>query len=221
MKKGEAFTTKQKLFDPRYSKLEMVDVCNSYSNGLIDGEYIYSLWCREIDNRLDGTGFWFSPEDSGVIGPVDGEIDEEEFAEIFDEAFEAIELDEKDFAIGNADDELEQAKTAVEDVVCWASEDVNDDTDLVALIDEYADDDDDMEDEKKELREAFIKLVNASAHSTYIECTEKSADDLSEYLNNGTNKWAAGCDGSEWKTINEAISAGEEMANKKLKEEGK
>lgn len=219
MKKGTEFTTTQKIFDPRYSKLQMMDSCDAYSGGMISPEYVYSRWCREIDNRLDGTGFWFSPEDSGVIGPVDGEIDEEEFAEIFDEAFEAIELDKKDFAIGNADADLEQAKESVLDVIYWPEPEIDDNTDLVALIDEYADDEDDMGQEKQELREAFLKLVNASAHATYIESTEKSADDLSEYLNNGTNKWTAGCDGSEWKTINEAISAGEEMANKKLKEE--
>lgn len=218
MKKGNKFTTVQHIYNPEYSNLMMMDRCDAYANGMISSEYIYSLWCSEIDNRLEGTGFWFSPESSGVIGPVDGEIDEEEFAEIFDDAFDAIELDEKDFAIGNADNELEQAKTAVEEVVYWQS-DIDDDTDLVALIDECADDDDDMEDEKKELCEALVRLVNASAHSSYIQETNKSDEELSEYLNNGTSKWTDGLDCSELRAINDAIKAGEKLANKKLEEE--
>lgn len=81
MKNGTKFTTTVHIRNVEIGRDYMLDVCEGY-------EPLYDAWCAEIDAALDGTGFWHEPATSEVCGPIDGELDAEEFAEIMDAAYE-------------------------------------------------------------------------------------------------------------------------------------
>ena len=81
MKNGNSETTTTIIRNSNISKNYMLDCCDGY-------EPLYRAWCAEIDSALDGTGFWHEPACSEVCGPVDAELDEAEFAEIMDSAYD-------------------------------------------------------------------------------------------------------------------------------------
>lgn len=81
MKIGSSETTTTIIRNSNIGKDYMLDCCDNF-------EQLYREWCNEIDSSLDGTGFWHEPATSEVCGPVDAELDEEEFAEIMDSAYD-------------------------------------------------------------------------------------------------------------------------------------
>lgn len=87
MKKGTEYTTTDHIRNYKIGDTYMHNVCEDYCDGLIDSSILYNAWCSYIDAALEGTGFYHQPGTSEVIGPIDGEITEDEFKSIMDEAF--------------------------------------------------------------------------------------------------------------------------------------
>ena len=81
MKIGNNSTTTTIIRNSRIGTSHMIDACDGY-------EPLYMAWCNEIDAALDGTGFWHEPTTSEVCGPVDAELDDEEFEAIMDAAYD-------------------------------------------------------------------------------------------------------------------------------------
>lgn len=81
MKNGSSSNTTTIIRNSNIGRDYMLDVCEGH-------EPLYDAWCAEIESALDGTGFWHEPSTSEVCGPVDAELDDEEFEEIMDAAYD-------------------------------------------------------------------------------------------------------------------------------------
>lgn len=89
MKQGTSKNTTTIITNSSIGKNAMMDVCLANSgDGLIDENELYAAWCREIDSALDGTGFWHTPGTSELCGPVDSEMETDEFEQIMNTSFD-------------------------------------------------------------------------------------------------------------------------------------
>ena len=88
MKIGNNYTETVHIKSSSMGKAYMMDTCYSYCNTEDRATALYNKWCKAIDAALEGTGFYHQPGTSEVIGPIDGEITEDEFKDIMDESFE-------------------------------------------------------------------------------------------------------------------------------------
>lgn len=93
MKNGTSKNTTAIISNSNIGRDYMMDACSHWASGadtdvdeLVDT--LYGAWCREIDAALDGTGFWHTPGTSELCGPVDSEMEPEEFEQIMSDAFE-------------------------------------------------------------------------------------------------------------------------------------
>lgn len=74
-------TTTTIIHDEKIGREYMLDCCDRF-------EPLYEAWCGEIDSALRDTGFWHEPATSEVCGPIDSDLDMEEFSEIMDAAYD-------------------------------------------------------------------------------------------------------------------------------------
>ena len=77
---------------------------------------------------------------------------------------------------------------------------------------------------KEELKQAakeqsMVYFFNAVANAWYLRFTEKSFDELQEYLSFKKSSWANGLRGDEWETLSDCLTAAMEAANFVLEEE--
>ena len=65
----------------------------------------------------------------------------------------------------------------------------------------------------------MLAVFNEAAHSHYIKHTNKTFQQLTDYLSYQKSSWADGCYGDEWETIEQATACGVEAASQYLETE--